>query len=435
MGKDSLLKSTSKKKTTAKKKGAAKAAAPKTPAAGKSVKAKAKTAKGKKAMADKAVKAGKAAAAVKKKAPSKKPTLKELLFYKFDRYIPQKPFTVQAPGRDPEQFASPPFISATDPQEAERLKSLLLEKLDLAAMAEAAGKPASPQKAAPAAPAEPVTSEPAPASAAEEGPAPAPESAPAAAPAAPPQGPPDREVLEGFGGPEPLSKTSILAIAAFAMLVFLLVGASYSNTHKFYLKSRNGALEIWQGAFAPMGEQKLVALPGMTAPTPIRDVYAKDDVFPLAFDYYIARADALLDAEGLPDLEGIKAHLNSAREFAVSPELKRLVRIRIDYIDLFILRYKAEVAAAKGAQEDLDAAVGYLKQAAQLAVEEDEAAEIAKRIEALQNQKALLAEAAAAEAKQAEAEMSAEAEAPAAEATPESAGEPSAPAAASKSGH
>jgi hypothetical protein len=233
-------------------------------------------------------------------------------------------------------------------------------------------------------------------------------------PAPPPDAPVDRSVLEGFGGPEPFSKATILGVVAFVMLVLLIVGASYSNTHKYYLKAQNGALEIWRGAFAPMGQEKLVALPGVQAPGEVRDVYGKDDVYPIVFDYYIDQADGLLDAPGLPDFEAIKGYLHQARAFAATPEALKTVRIRIDYIDLFVARYKAEVAAAKGTVDDMDAAIAYMREAARLSADEAESAEIAKRIEFFEAQRTRLAEEAA--ARQAEIDAAQQEERAAAEA-------------------
>ncbi len=35
------------------------------------------------------------------------------------------------------------------------------------------------------------------------------------------------------------------------------------NTGNYYLKDKAGALEIWKGRFAPMGEKILIILPGV----------------------------------------------------------------------------------------------------------------------------------------------------------------------------
>ena len=85
-----------------------------------------------------------------------------------------------------------------------------------------------------------------------------------------------------------------------------------------------------------------------------------------------------------------------------------MARLRIDYIDLFVLRYKAEIAAAKGTPGDLDAALGYLNDASRLAVDEAESGEIAKRIETFREQKARLVQ--EQEARQAELKAAEEAE-------------------------
>ncbi|MFO8083685.1 MAG: hypothetical protein R6U27_05130 [Desulfobacterales bacterium] len=116
MGKKSLIKSTSKKKkTTSKKKDVDKKSKPvkKT--------APSKTSATKKAPAKKKTVA-------QKKVSEKKATLKELIFKKFEREIPDELFTVEAEKRS---YSAPPLISVPDEREAERIKALLFKKIDL----------------------------------------------------------------------------------------------------------------------------------------------------------------------------------------------------------------------------------------------------------------------------------------------------------------
>jgi hypothetical protein len=407
MGKDSLLKSTSKKKGPAKKKtaGGAKKAADRTTAK-KAAKAPAKKNPAKKSEPKKQPPAVKTPVAAKKvdgkpAAPPVEISVRELLKEKFERYAPATLFAPETEKLDPQRLISPPFIDTEDPAETRRLKALLLEKFDLAEMAAAAraaapaAEPSAAAAASPVPPAEPAA------------PAETPTPPPLPTGDVPPETPVDRDALEGFGGPMPYSKTTIMGIVAFAMLVLLILGASFSNTHKYYLEPGDGGLEVWRGAFAPMGREKLLTLPGVQPPAETREVYAKDEVYPLVFDYYLGQADGLLGQPGLPDFEAIKTHLVEARKFASTPEAEKMARLRIDYIDLFVLRYKAEIAAAKGTPAELDAALGYLSDASRLAIDPAESDEIAKRIELFREQKARLLEEQA--ARQAEIEAAEEA--------------------------
>ena len=121
MGKNSLIKSTTKgKKSAAKKKAAKKTAA------------KAKAAPKKKA-AVKAKAAPKPKAAVKAApAPEKKPvSVKDLLQKKFPVWKPEKLYTVGPDKADLKDVTAPPFVSGTE-EEQKRIKKLLLKKYDLA---------------------------------------------------------------------------------------------------------------------------------------------------------------------------------------------------------------------------------------------------------------------------------------------------------------
>ena len=212
------------------------------------------------------------------------------------------------------------------------------------------------------------------------------------------------------------------AAAGLGLLIFLILAASISNSGNYYLKDAKGGLEIWKGSFAPLGEKRLVALPGIPAPEEIKAVYAQEEVFPLAFDYYLDKADALMDASGLPDFDGIKAYAAQAKAFAVDNEARALAQIRGDKIDWMILVYKADMAIARGRMDDLEAAEDYLKDADRYSADELDEDIIANKLADVEN--AMIVEeqrleeeaAAAAAAAEEEAARLAEEEAAAAEA-------------------
>ena len=152
----------------------------------------------------------------------------------------------------------------------------------------------------------------------------------------------------------------------FIILMGLVIRASYQNTEKYYLKSAAGAVEIWQGTFSPGGKKRILIMPGVPIPQQIKDVYVKEDVYPMAFSFYVSKAAALMDVPGMPDFVGIKSYLNRALSFATSEELRQTAHVRINQIDRMILFYKADVAATKGTRSGLEAALVYLDQIATL---------------------------------------------------------------------
>ena len=163
-------------------------------------------------------------------------------------------------------------------------------------------------------------------------------------------------------------KRLLLIITGFIFIILmgLVIRASYHNTKQYYLKSAAGAVEIWQGSFSPGGKKRILIMPGVSIPQQIKDVYAKEEVYPMAFNFYVSKAAALMEVPGMPDFVGIKSYLNRALSFATTEELRQTARVRINQIDRMILFYKADVAATKGTRSGLEAALGYLDQIATL---------------------------------------------------------------------
>jgi hypothetical protein len=209
---------------------------------------------------------------------------------------------------------------------------------------------------------------------------------------------------------DPVDNTIKLVAAGLAFLILLVVGASASNSFKYYLAQNQGALEIWKGKFAPLGKKMVIALPGVPAPEPFEAVYSADDVYPIVFQHYIDKADTLLDVPGIPDFDGIKATLKTALEYGSTSSLRTIAYNRLDNIDRLILTYKAEVAASRGTIDDLKAAVGFLTDADQLTTDEAQQALNAQKIAAHEAAIAKLEEEAAAQQAEAEAEAAQQAE-------------------------
>jgi hypothetical protein len=356
MGKNSLLKSTSKKKKdeemmakTKKAVSKTKKAAPKAKAAVKAkaapkAKAAAKAKAAPQAKKKPAVRAKKAAAPEKKKV-----SIKDLLHKKFDAWKPAKAFTVSPVKNYLKDFVAPPFFSDLTEQESGRIKEILFKKFDIEAIKADDAKPAAEKAAAEKAAAEKAAAE----KAAE------PEVSIACGP------PTDVDTTVD----DPMEKAMKYAAAVFVLLVALIIATSAMNSNKYYIKPSDGTVEIWQGTFSPMGEELLIMLPGVQPPETIKDVYSKTDVYPLISNSYVEKADTLLQVPGIPDFDGIRAYLNKAMSYAVSAESSQIAQVRLNNLDLMILMYKADVAAGKGTVADLEDAKGYLAEAARLDVD------------------------------------------------------------------
>ena len=176
------------------------------------------------------------------------------------------------------------------------------------------------------------------------------------------------------------NRVLIYLTICFVALAALLVGTSYVNMHKYFIVARHGAVEIWKGTFSPMGRERLIIMPGGLPPDPIQKVYTREQVAPLAFRYYVEKSDTLMDVQGLPDFTGIRADLDRALSYATTEAQRREANMRINKIDRLILLYKADVAAGRGTPSSLEAAAGYLQQAATLNPDEIEAKLIAEKL-------------------------------------------------------
>ena len=376
MGKNSLIKSTTKGKKSAAKKKAAKKTAAKAKAVAKTKAAPKAKAAAKTKAAPKPKAAAKAAPAPEKKAVS----VKDLLQKKFPVWKPEKLYSVAPDKGDVKDISAPPFVSGSE-EEQKRVKELLMKKFDMAEI-KAAGEKAAAERAE----AEKTAAEKAAAERA------AAEKAAAEKAAAEPEvsvsyEPPDSDDTIPA---DPMDKAIKYGVAAFALLILLLVGSSMINQGKYYIQSTDGALKIYQGSFAPMGEKLLISLPGVQAPEKAKDIYSKTDVYPLIFNYYVEKADTLLKVAGLPDFEGIKKYVNKARPYAITPESKDVVFKRLSNIDLLILLYKANVAASKSTLADLNEAKKYLSEASRLDIDDMQLNLVHKKMDAVDKQIAAL---------------------------------------------
>jgi hypothetical protein len=189
---------------------------------------------------------------------------------------------------------------------------------------------------------------------------------------------------------DPLKTFGLYAGVALLILIVLIVGASMQNMRKYYVISRDGAVEIWRGQFSPMGKERLLVMPGTQPLDGTQEVYSKQEVYPLIFEFYLAKADALMDASGAPNFEDVKTYLTRSLQYATTAEMRTRARTRIQTIDRLTLLYKADVAAGRGTMEGYRAALASLQQAETLSPDEIEANLIQEKIQSIEKQMAAL---------------------------------------------
>jgi hypothetical protein len=177
----------------------------------------------------------------------------------------------------------------------------------------------------------------------------------------------------------PIKIAVFLLSIVTTLLIGLIIYTSHLNTKKYYLKSYAGALEVWQGTFSPAGKKRIVNMPGVLPPEKIKRLYSQQEVYPLIFNYYLEKSDALIHAPGIFDFTDIQIYLNRALAYASTAEHRKAVQIRLNRIDRVILYYKADVAASKGSITSLEAAINFLDQAASLEPDDIESELIEKK--------------------------------------------------------
>jgi len=182
---------------------------------------------------------------------------------------------------------------------------------------------------------------------------------------------------------DPAEKMLYFGVAGIIFLILMVIIASWMNTRHYYVNPGEDAMEIRQGKFAPKGTKHLISFPGLQLAEPIKDRYSASDVFPIIYQYYLDKADMLLDTPGIPDFDSVKENLNKSLDYATTRVMKTVIKSRLDAINLMVLLYKADVAASKNNLEDLQTARGYLKEALSYQVDEMESARIKQKAEAV----------------------------------------------------
>jgi hypothetical protein len=182
---------------------------------------------------------------------------------------------------------------------------------------------------------------------------------------------------------DPAEKMLYYGVAGFVLLVLIVVIASWMNTQHYYVKPGKDVVDIRQGKFAPKGTKHLISFPGLQLAEPIKDSYTAKEVFPIICQYYLDKADMLLEVPGMPDFDGVKEYLNKSLAYAATREMNTIIKSRLDAINLMVLLYKADVAASKNNLEALETARGYLKEALTYQVDDLESTRIKQKAEAV----------------------------------------------------
>ena len=206
----------------------------------------------------------------------------------------------------------------------------------------------------------------------------------------PPQ-PPEPPVTVTYDTPagpssgDPIDKTLMILAGCVLFLFVLIIGASASNSSKYYVKELPVGIEIQKGRFAPLGEETLITLPDIKVPEDEKDIYNQNDVYPLIFKHYLNKADELLEAPGLPDYENIRANLTRAQNYAVNSDLAEAASKRLTIIELSNLRYRANVAQDQDTADGLETALNHLLNAARLDIDDDQLEQITKQRDAIKD--------------------------------------------------
>jgi hypothetical protein len=173
-----------------------------------------------------------------------------------------------------------------------------------------------------------------------------------------------------------------IGIAAFCAIILILIVSSYSNTKNYYIQEKDGAVEIWRGTFTPMGKTRLMILPGIQMPAEEKEVYRWQDAYRLMYQYYIERADAILEVPGVPDVAALTDNLEKAIQYAPDRELRDAARSRLISLRMQTLVQRAQAALNRGSIASAETAIGFLQEAAQYELSPAEAEMVQRQIEA-----------------------------------------------------
>lgn len=172
-------------------------------------------------------------------------------------------------------------------------------------------------------------------------------------------------------------------IIIIAALLFITIISSHSNKNNYYVKYKDGAVEISKGRFSPLGKELFIVMPGAQPPSSGKKVYTREEIFPYITRYYIDKADQVLEEPGLPDFDIIRNYLNKSLSFAITSDLQNEAALRLNRIERMVLIYKADISASKESITELKTALEYLKRSSSLEPDSIESELIRQKIESV----------------------------------------------------
>ncbi|MDJ0803833.1 MAG: hypothetical protein QNI97_13240 [Desulfobacterales bacterium] len=187
--------------------------------------------------------------------------------------------------------------------------------------------------------------------------------------------PPPGDITAESGGNKPLK----FGLVAFGAILLLLIMSSYTNTKKYYITEKDGTVTIQRGTFTPMGTTVLISMTDVPMPEPAQDVYGWQDAYRLMYQHYINAADKLLEAPGIPDAAALATQLGMAVKYAPDRELRDDARSRLVGMRVQVLVHKAQAAMQRRTIEGVQVALAFLEEAADLDLSEGEAALVDQR--------------------------------------------------------
>jgi colicin import membrane protein len=162
-------------------------------------------------------------------------------------------------------------------------------------------------------------------------------------------------------------KTKLIALAAL-LVVILVFGSSYVNSGKYFIEPTRVGVEIYKGRFAPIGSYRMATLVGVEAPAENRD-FKKQDVFPMIYNYYIDRANEMMTASTIPDLEGAASYLEKAMNFALTKDIRKGTQQRLTDMEYSILMMQASALLHDADAGHVKAAIEFLTRASKMRVD------------------------------------------------------------------
>ena len=169
-------------------------------------------------------------------------------------------------------------------------------------------------------------------------------------------------------------------LIAIGVVLLLLIVSSWSNTKKYYITEKDGAVTIERGTFTPMGTTVLITMTDVPMPEPAQEVYGWQEAYRMMYQHYINEADKVLEAPGVPDAAALATRLGMAVKYAPNRELRDDARSRLVGMRVQILVHKAQAAMQRRTIESAQAALAFLKEAADLGLSKGEEGLVRQRM-------------------------------------------------------